>query len=152
MARALSGISVSLLALAVGTAIAALASDRWGCGGLFTGCQNSQWKAVASGVAGLMIAGSACLTAVLIMDLLTLCNEDIALRPGFGVARIVFLAIGTVTLLVAVLVYTAERSDYSVGCYDDHFCSLRQKFCGITATPHSGFSVRLTESIRATLL
>ncbi|KAF8562926.1 Neutral sphingomyelinase [Paragonimus westermani] len=108
MARALSGISVSLLALAVGTAIAALASDRWGCGGLFTGCQDSKWKAVASGVAGLMIAGSACLTAVLIMDLLTLCNEAIALRPGFGVARIVFLAIGTATLLVAVLVYTAE--------------------------------------------
>ncbi|KER21648.1 hypothetical protein T265_10070 [Opisthorchis viverrini] len=82
--------------------------NAWVCGNLFTSCQDTRYRSVASAVASVLLLGTLCLLLLIVMESVSLCRSTILLNRGFQISYCVLLAIGLLSLLTGVLVYTGE--------------------------------------------
>ncbi|TGZ61919.1 hypothetical protein CRM22_007697 [Opisthorchis felineus] len=108
MANVLRGIPLTILSISLALIIIALATSAWACGNLFTSCQDTHHRSVASAVAAVLLLGTLCLLLLIVMEAVSLCRSTISLNRGFQISYYVFLAVGLVSLLTGVLVYTGE--------------------------------------------
>ncbi|KAG5452892.1 hypothetical protein CSKR_202340 [Clonorchis sinensis] len=104
----LHGIPFFILSLSLTLTLSALATSAWGCGNLFTGCQNTKYKSVATAIAAMLLVGSFCFVLLLVMELVALCNPKIPFGRGFQIPYYVFLTLGILSLLIGVFIYTGE--------------------------------------------
>ncbi|OON22053.1 hypothetical protein X801_02047, partial [Opisthorchis viverrini] len=108
MAKVLRGIPLTILSISLALIIIALATSAWVCGNLFTSCQDTRYRSVASAVASVLLLGTLCLLLLIVMESVSLCRSTILLNRGFQISYCVLLAIGLLSLLTGVLVYTGE--------------------------------------------
>jgi len=103
-------LTAALLGIAVACIIVALATSSWGCGNLFEGCTDRRFhdRDAMIAVAALLVIGLACLIVVFIIDLVLLCSTTVL--SGTITARFVLLYIGAALTLIAVIIFTARRS------------------------------------------
>ncbi|TGZ61961.1 hypothetical protein CRM22_007722 [Opisthorchis felineus] len=99
-------LAIVLLSVSIALIICGLATSHWGCGSLFETCQRSDYKVAVIAVIALLLVGITCLGIVFILDLVSLCSTDIHTHSGYVTTRFIFLYIGAVALVVAVLVFT----------------------------------------------
>ncbi|TGZ61953.1 hypothetical protein CRM22_007715 [Opisthorchis felineus] len=133
-----------IIFVSIGASVSALITERWGCGGLFTGCQNTEWKTVADIVGGLMVAGALCMVVLFVLEFLSLCIAALRSSRVVLTVRYVLVLVAMACTLTAVLVYTAKIGHMwsyflavcsGVLCVQVGFLLVAREF---TKPPHSG--------------
>ncbi|TGZ61920.1 hypothetical protein CRM22_007698 [Opisthorchis felineus] len=108
MTQILHGILFVILSISLTLTLSALATSAWECGNLFTGCQNTKYKSLATAIAAMLLIGSLCFVLLLGMGFVALCNPKVPVSRGFQIPYYIFLTIGISSLLTGVLIYTGE--------------------------------------------
>ncbi|GAA51375.1 hypothetical protein CSKR_107459 [Clonorchis sinensis] len=133
-----------IIFVSIGTSVSALITERWGCGGLFTGCQNTEWKTVAAIVGGLTVAGTFCMVVLFVIEFLSLCIAALRSSRMVLIVRYILVLLAMACTLTAVLFYTAKIGRMwsyflavcsGVLCVQVGFLLVVREF---TKSPHSG--------------
>ncbi|GAA51373.1 hypothetical protein CRM22_007720 [Opisthorchis felineus] len=101
-------LSTILLGLAISLVIIGIATNHWGCGSLFEGCQYRDKDATIA-VLVLLLIGAVCLAVVFILDLIGLCSDVFVVSAGYLTTRFVLLYLGSAFLLIGILVFTGKK-------------------------------------------
>ncbi|TGZ61952.1 hypothetical protein CRM22_007714 [Opisthorchis felineus] len=96
------------LSVATVFALISVASNGWGCGSLFIGCQFGEFKAAAIVTGIFLIIAVTCLALILLFNILMLCNVLRATTQRCSLARQLLLLATGLFLLIACFTYTAN--------------------------------------------
>ncbi|VDM17660.1 unnamed protein product [Hydatigera taeniaeformis] len=104
-------LTVFLLALCVATLIAALCLNDWHCGSLFEHCtaEGAEDRDAMLAVMTMLVIGVVFIFIVFLLDVVLLCRKTTA--TGLITARFVFIYLGAALAFIAVIVYTAIKSN-----------------------------------------
>ncbi|CAL8077507.1 unnamed protein product [Calicophoron daubneyi] len=108
-----------LLGLAIGLVALGLATSYWGCGSLFSHCQDRRDKDAVIAIIALLLVGVVCLGIVFLLDLIGLCSDGFVVSAGYLITRFILIYLGTACLFVAILVFTGR-----IGYAWSYFCAV----------------------------
>ncbi|KAL5963767.1 hypothetical protein TSMEX_008499 [Taenia solium] len=100
-----------LLALCVATLITSLCLSDWHCGNLFERCteEGVEDRDAMLAVTAMLVIGLAFIFIVFFLDVVLLCRKTV--HTGLITARFMFIYLGAAILFIAVIVYTAIKSN-----------------------------------------
>lgn len=100
-----------LLALCVATLIAALCLSDWHCGNLFERCteEGVEDRDAMLAVTAMLVIGLVFIFIVFLLDVVMLCKKSV--HTGLITARFAFIYLGAALAFIAVIVYTAIKSN-----------------------------------------
>ncbi|KAA0183768.1 hypothetical protein FBUS_00028 [Fasciolopsis buskii] len=128
-------VGVFVLGSALALIIAALATDGWSCGNLYTDCKYNRDMILT--VFGLLVGGSACILIVFMLDLVAYCSQETIVRQSYLVTRLILLYLGTAALMIAVILYLIKFN---------REWSFFLAVCGAVLASHVGISTLMVSS------